>query len=145
MESFTGFLCFELGLAARKIYRYYNNKYSEYGITVPQSFILFALLEQDGQNVKDLASRLSLDSPAITGLLDRLEKEDLVERRSDPDDRRALRVYLTARGRGLAAETYKIASAFNEELNSAFSADQKQVIRKLLNIVDSMDLNAAIP
>ena len=141
MDSFTGFLCFELGLAARKIYRYYNNRYAQHGITVPQSFILFALQEQDGQNVKDLASRLSLDSPAITGLLDRLEKENLVERRNDPEDRRALRVFLTGKGRDLAGEIYKIAAAFNEELNSAFNDDQKRVLKKLLNVVDSMGLN----
>ncbi len=138
MENFTGFLCFELGLAARKIYRYYNNRYSAYGITVPQSFILFALMEQDGQNVKDLAGRLSLDSPAITGLLDRLEKEDLVERRNDPEDRRALKVYLTGKGRSLAGEIYKIAADFNEQLNSAFDDQQKQVLRKLIKLIDSM-------
>jgi len=141
MKSFTGFLCFELGLAARKIYRYYNNKYSAYGITVPQSFILFALLDQDGQNVKDLASRLSLDSPAITGLLDRLEKENLVERRNDPLDRRALKVYLTEKGRGLAGEAYQIAADFNDELNSAFNPQQKEVLKKLLGVIDSMGLN----
>lgn len=140
MENFTGFLCFELGLAARKIYRYYNNRYSAYGITVPQSFILFALLEQDGQNVKDLAGRLSLDSPAITGLLDRLEKEDLVERRNDPEDRRALKVYLTGKGRSVAGDIYKIAADFNEELNSAFDDKQKQVLKKLINVIDSMGL-----
>lgn len=140
MESFTGFLCFELGLAARKIYRYYNNRYSEYGITVPQSFILFALLEQDGQNVKDLACRLSLDSPAITGLLDRLEKEELVARRNDPEDRRALKVYLTEKGRGLAGEIFKTARAFNEELNSAFSSQEKKTLKKLLSVVDSMGI-----
>ncbi len=140
MESFTRFLCFELGLAARKIYRYYNNRYAAYGITVPQSFILFALLEQDGQNVKDLAGRLSLDSPAITGLLDRLEKEDLVERRNDPGDRRALRVFLTTKGVSLAREAFKIASDFNEELASAFDDRQKQALTKLLQVVDSMAL-----
>lgn len=141
MESFTGFLCFELGLAARKIYRYYNNKYSEYGITVPQSFILFALLEQDGQNVKDLAGRLSLDSPAITGLLDRLEKEELVERRNDPEDRRALKVYLTGKGRGLAGDIFKTAADFNKDLNSAFNEEEKKALKKILTVIDSMGLS----
>lgn len=140
MESFTGFLCFELGLAARKIYKYYNNKYSEFGITVPQSFILFALMEQDGQNVKDLACRLSLDSPAITGLLDRLEKEELVERRNDPEDRRALKVYLTGKGRDLAGDIFKTAADFNKELNAAFNDEEKKALKKLLTVVDSMGL-----
>ncbi|MCL6612050.1 MAG: MarR family transcriptional regulator [Peptococcaceae bacterium] len=140
MKSFTGFLCFELGLAARKIYRYYNNRYSDYGITVPQSFILFALMEQDGQNVKDLAGRLSLDSPAITGLLDRLEKEDLVERRNDPGDRRALKVFLTEKGKKLAEEIFEIAANFNEVLSSAFDDRQKQALKKLITVIDSLDL-----
>src|SRR5262249_29625298 len=48
-----------------------------------------------------LAHQLSLDSSSLTGHLDRLERSALVVRQDDPDDRRAVRVVLTAKGRDL--------------------------------------------
>lgn len=137
MEDLNEFLCFEMGVAARKLHKYYNTRYSEYGITITQSFILFALMIQDGQNVKNLAERLSLESPAVTGLVDRLEKEKMLERRSDPEDRRALRVYLTEKGRSLAEKLIPIAVDFNNKLKSLFTAEQEQALKKLLKTIGS--------
>lgn len=135
MEDFTGYLCFEMGVAARKLHKYYNNRFNEYGITVTQSFILFALMLQDGQNVKNLAERLFLESPAVTGLVDRLEKEKMVERRSDPDDRRALKVFLTEKGRSLAERLIPVANEFNEKIKSQFSPEQVNSLKKLLRVI----------
>ncbi|KJS16403.1 MAG: hypothetical protein VR69_09520 [Peptococcaceae bacterium BRH_c4b] len=136
MEDFTTFLCFEVGVAARKLHKYYNNRFSQYGITVTQSFILFALIMQDGQNVKNLAERLSLESPAVTGLVDRLEKEKMVERRSDPEDRRALRVFLTEKGRGLAEKLITVAVEFNDVLKSRLNMQQVKALKDLLASID---------
>ncbi|GBF34023.1 transcriptional regulator [Desulfocucumis palustris] len=136
MEDFTGYLCFEMGVAARKLHKYYNNRFSEYGITLTQSFILFALLLQDGQNVKNLAERLSLESPAVTGLVDRLEKENMVQRRSDPGDRRALKVFLTEKGRLLADKLIPVANEFNKKLKSQFSPEQVNSLKKLLMVIN---------
>lgn len=132
MEDFSTFLCFEVGVAARKLHKYYNNRFSQYGITVTQSFILFALMTQDGQNVKNLAERLSLESPAVTGLVDRLEKEKMVERRSDPEDRRALQVFLTEKGRDLAEKLITAAIDFNDTLKARLNADQVRALKDLL-------------
>lgn len=139
MDSFNNFICFQMGVAARKLHKYYNTRFSEYGITLTQSFILFALMMQDGQNVKNLAERLSLESPAVTGLIDRLEKEQMVERRNDPDDRRALRVYLTEKGRELAEKLIPIAVEFNNKLKSLFTAEQEQALKKVLDSIGNME------
>jgi DNA-binding MarR family transcriptional regulator len=127
------FLCFKIGLAARKIQKYNNNKFAEYGITVAQSFILFSLLESDGLNVKNLAEWLCIDSSAITALVDRLEKEHLIERRVDPEDRRALRIFLTDRGREIANAVYPIAIDFNEKLKENLAQEEKDIIGNFLN------------
>jgi DNA-binding MarR family transcriptional regulator len=116
MKSISNFLCFRLGALTRRIYRHYNTLFSEYGITVAQSFILFDLLLYESSNVKDIAFRVQLDSPAITGLVDRLAKENLVERKEDPSDRRGLLISLTAKGRKLAEELEPIAKEFNKKM-----------------------------
>ena len=97
MEKFTEFWCFRLNVLSRKISRKYNSKCLEYGITAPQSFVLFDLLDHEGSNVKDIAARVQLDSSAVTGVIDRLYKEELVKREEDPNDRRSLNIYLTAK------------------------------------------------
>ncbi len=140
MESFTTLLCFQLGAAARKIQKYYNKKFEEYGITVAQSFILSSLSETDGLYVKNLAERLDIDSSAITGLVDRLEKEKLVERRVDPEDRRAFRIFLTEKGKKLAGTLAPIGQEFNKRLKEGMNKEELAAFKKFLQKIDGFGL-----
>jgi DNA-binding MarR family transcriptional regulator len=101
MAKLAEHLCFLMDVATRKITKFYNRRLRRFGITYNHLFILTCLWEQDGVNVKDLSKQLLLDSSSLTGHLDRLEKRGLVLRRNDPEDRRAIRVFLTERGRHL--------------------------------------------
>ena len=136
MKDISSFLCFRLGALSRKIYRHYNTLYSPYGITVTQSFILFDLLLHKSSNVKDIASRVQLDSPAITGLVDRLAKERLVERKEDPSDRRGLLVGLTTKGRKLAEELAPIAGEFNKNMHELLVPDDIEAFERSLDRLD---------
>ena len=51
-----------------------------------------------GSKVIDLGRRAGLEPSTMTGLLDRMERDGLVERRADAADRRVLQVFLTATG-----------------------------------------------
>ncbi|MDD3852314.1 MAG: MarR family transcriptional regulator [Syntrophomonadaceae bacterium] len=114
--QFNDLICFRLGSITRRISRYYNNRFAELGITLGQSFVLYSLLERDGRSVKDIAAAVQLDSPAVTGLVDRLVKEGLVIRSEDPDDRRSVNVFLTDRGLQVANESLAITREFNQYL-----------------------------
>jgi DNA-binding MarR family transcriptional regulator len=72
------------------------------GTTRAQWIVLFRLREQEGLSQVDLADVLELQPISLVRLLDRLVEHGLVERRSDPRDRRANRLFLTASGRKLA-------------------------------------------
>lgn len=102
--EFTKYYCFRLGALTRRIINYCNNRLKDLGITLSQSFVLLSLLEQDGSSVKAIASALQLDSPAVTGLVDRLAKQGLVSRQEDPNDRRSTLVFLTPEGQKIAEE-----------------------------------------
>lgn len=139
MEPFTEFLCFKLGSASRKMQKYYNSRLAEHGITIAQSFIILSLLEKDEQNVKDLAERLAIDSSAITGLVDRLEKEGLVERRVDPTDRRAFQIVLTTKGMELAEALRPVAVEFNENLKNDLSKGELAALSKFFRMMEEID------
>ncbi|MGE5416534.1 MAG: MarR family winged helix-turn-helix transcriptional regulator [Acidobacteriota bacterium] len=126
MASFADLLCFRMGTLQRRIIRYYNNRFSEFGITLVQSFVLFHLVEHDGSSVKDIANAVQLDSPAITGLIDRMLKEGLVVRKEDPGDRRSVQVFITHKGRDVAVEAGKIAIEFNKHLNESLAGDAER-------------------
>jgi DNA-binding MarR family transcriptional regulator len=88
-----------MGALARKMQRFYNNLLLKHGVTIGQVFILLDLLENECSNVKDLAARIQVENPAITGFIDRLVKEGLVEWRVDPSARRSSCIYLSSIGR----------------------------------------------
>jgi len=136
MNSFTDYLCFRLGALTRRIQRDYNNKFAELNVTLGQSFVLFRLLEADGSSVKDIAAAVQLDPPAITGLVDRLAKEGLVERRIDPDDRRTTNICLTAQGRETAEKAGMIAFEFNEAMKQVLVGDNLEIFQKSLTALE---------
>jgi DNA-binding MarR family transcriptional regulator len=61
--------------------------------------VLVPLFEEDGLRLGELARRSRLSKQTMTDLVRRLERDRLVERRSDPSDGRASLVYLTGRSR----------------------------------------------
>ena len=81
-------LCFNLGVAMRRVSKLYAEALAAHDVTPPQLFVLSCLGKQDGQQPRDLADQVCLDSSSMTGLLDRVEKAGLIERRADPADRR---------------------------------------------------------
>jgi DNA-binding MarR family transcriptional regulator len=71
------------------------------GSTRAQWIVLFRLRQQEGLSQVDLADVLELQPISLVRLLDRLVEHGLLERRHDPNDRRANRLFLTAGGRQL--------------------------------------------
>jgi len=65
-------------------------------LTFAQARVLFYLARDPGLRQVELAARLEIQPITLARLLDPLDRRGLVERRRDPDDRRAWRIYLTA-------------------------------------------------
>lgn len=136
MLEFTSFWCFRLNALSRKVSRLWTARCMEYGVTAPQSFVLFDVMDHEGTSVKDIGIRIELDSSAITGLIDRLEKEDLVERQEDPNDRRGTRIFLTDKGRDLANKMVPMAMDFNQYLRGLVDPEIAGIFQHSLNLLD---------
>ena len=94
-------LCFRLYTASRLITQTYHPMLSEHGITYPQYLVLLVLWEKDGQPVNDIAKRLFLETNTVTPMLQRMEKDGILQRVKGQKDARQIIVSLTRKGREL--------------------------------------------
>ena len=84
----------------------------EHGLTVAQMSLLFVLHEDDRQSIGELANALHTRPATVTGLVDRLERPGYVHRGDDEEDRRVVRVAITAKGRSVLEEIRSEGRAF---------------------------------
>lgn len=87
--------------SSRLLRNYIDHRAKERGTTRAQWIVLFRLRQQEGLSQVDLAEVLELQPISLVRLLDRLVDHGLLERRPDPRDRRANRLFLTGTGRQL--------------------------------------------
>jgi DNA-binding MarR family transcriptional regulator len=91
--------------------------------------VLVPLFDEDGLRLGELAARARLSKQAITGLVKRCEDDGLVVRERDPDDGRAFRVSLSARGRAFRT----VAGDVLHDLDQALVASLGERNRKALS------------
>src|SRR5215469_2270841 len=87
--------------SSRLLRNYIDHRAKARGTTRAQWIVLFRLRQQEGLSQVDLADVLELQPISLVRLLDRLVEHGLLERRHDPKDRRANRLFLTASGKQL--------------------------------------------
>lgn len=88
----------------------YDRRARELGLTRSQWWVLNHLYFNEGITQSAFADILDIEKPTLGRLLDRLEDKGWLERRADPSDRRAKRVYLTGNVRGLMRTLRRLAA-----------------------------------
>jgi MarR family transcriptional regulator for hemolysin len=130
---------FTLMDAARLLRTYADQKAAQFGITRAQWVVLSRLDLQEGLKQSEFAEILDLQPISLTRLLDRLCDNGLIERRADPNDRRAKRLYLMPAARPLLEQL----NALGEELLSVALAgvereDVEQIITQLATVKENL-------
>ena len=101
-------LCFPLYACAKEIVRRYKPLLDEIDLTYTQYIVMMVLWEEREINVKELGSRLYLDSGTLTPVLKRLEQKGLITRQRDDKDERVLIVSITKEGDELKDKAVEI-------------------------------------
>lgn len=96
LERDFGFL---LNDVARLLRTFADQKARQFGMTRAQWAVLFRLERHEGLKQSELADMLDIQPITLTRLIDRLYENGLIERRGDPNDRRAKRLFLTPAAR----------------------------------------------
>lgn len=97
--------------------------------------LLMRLLEVDGLTQATLARVQRVEPSSMCRMVDRLERDGLVERRRSPADRRSVRVHLTPAGRDAAERGAEGARALEEEIFGELSAGERETLSDMLSRV----------
>ena len=97
--------------------------------------MLLRLVEEDGLTQADLSRRQRVEAPSMCRLVDRLERDGLVERRADPDDRRATRVHISAEGLRVAARGAAVVEGLERSAFAGLDRDERRLLNELLGRV----------
>lgn len=106
-------LCFSIYSASHAFTRAYRGLLAPLNLTYPQYLVLLVLWEQDGMRVKEIGSKLYLDSGTLTPLLKRLEAVGYVRRVRDASDERQVSILLTPAGQALEAKVADVPRDLN--------------------------------
>jgi MarR family transcriptional regulator for hemolysin len=121
--------------SSRLLRNYIDHRAKGRGTTRAQWIVLFRLREQEGLSQVDLADVLELQPISLVRLLDRLVEHGLLERRHDPHDRRANRLFLTEAGRQLVDDLDSLRDNIAENvLRDIPSASLQTSLETLLDI-----------
>lgn len=99
---------------------------------VGQEMILLHLWREEGVTQSQLAECLDVEPPTVTKMLQRMETEQLLERRPDTDDARVSRVYLTSKTRDLRASVERCWNSVEARAVAGLSAEERILLRRLL-------------
>ncbi len=72
-----------------------REEYMDLEVTASQSFIIHSLIAHGKQNMSDIAKMLGLSNSTVSGIIDKMEKKNMVKRTRDIIDRRVVHVYFT--------------------------------------------------
>jgi MarR family transcriptional regulator, transcriptional regulator for hemolysin len=121
---------FILNDVARMLRTYADQKAAQFGITRAQWVVLARLDRFEGLKQSELAEVLDLQPISLTRLLDKLCESGLIERRADPIDRRAKRLFLTPAARPLLE---KLGNLGEELMGTALSGVDRESVQQMID------------
>lgn len=105
---------------------------SNYKITPPQFLALQWLFEDGDMTIGELSNKMYLACSTTTDLIDRMEKNLLLERTKDQNDRRVVRIHLLEKGERIIDEVIKKRQGYLEEILADFSAEEIHFLQSSL-------------
>jgi MarR family transcriptional regulator, organic hydroperoxide resistance regulator len=108
---------------------------NNYPITSPQFVALQWLLEEGDLTIGELSNKISLAFSTTTDLVDRMERNELVERVRDSKDRRVVRIHVLEKGESIIEEVIQKRQEYLGEVLDKFSLEQTEQLSKLLDFL----------
>ncbi|MET0533175.1 MAG: MarR family transcriptional regulator [Steroidobacter sp.] len=127
------------GFVLKNLERLYTKRFEalaqEQSLTLPQCKALYLLARNEGISQKRLAEIAEVEPMTLVRILDRMESDGWVERRPDPNDRRARTLYITSGAAPILEQIDKLSAQMRAEALAGLSADDRNQLMKLLEHV----------
>ncbi|WP_243108127.1 MarR family transcriptional regulator [Clostridium sp. JN-9] len=102
------------------------------GLTIPQTLVVFTLFKSGEMKISELSKKVNLSNSTVSGIVDRLEKQGMVERTRSEEDRRTVFVSVTEKFKEVHKGFHKeIEKNFEDSLSSGTPEELEKVIEGL--------------
>ncbi len=114
------------------------------GLNEGQALMLAELHREDGLSQTQLAERLRVEPPSVTKVVHGLERAELVDRRRDPSNGRIVLVTLTECGAALRFDLSRVWHEASEDLYGHLGRRDREILRRMLNLLESSSGRAPV-
>jgi 3-hydroxy-9,10-secoandrosta-1,3,5(10)-triene-9,17-dione monooxygenase reductase component len=129
------YLSYLLSRAAHIVASGFHKKLKSWKLTIPEYRVLACLTGAEGMGVGDLAAMAIMEQSRMTKILDRMQRQGLVERRSDAHDKRRVLIHLTDPGRKRAQPVLRAAKAHEADMLAPLTPEERSMILHALDLL----------
>lgn len=137
LENCINFL---LSTAQHNVFQYLNSQLAAYGITPAQYGVMNCLWKYKNITPKQIGELLHLEASSVSGILERMQNNGLLERNIDPDNRRTIRVCPTQKTLDLQPAIEDIILKMNQLVLKSFTEQEQKQLREYLTTIVNLEL-----
>ena len=132
MPQYEDCIVFLLAKAYQNAHNNIKKRLQPYSLTPPQHLILEALWDKEGLSAGDVCKRLVLDSATVSGVLDRMAEKDWIIKKTDAEDNRVLRIYLSSKAKEMKSLLIDQRKQANDDILNGFTFEENVLLKHLL-------------
>ena len=138
MLRYENVILFILAKANQRVHGMFKSRLHPYALTPMQCLILHALYEEEGLSSGEIGRRLVLDSATLSGVLERMVDAGWVLK-TTAEDRRVLKITLTAKALQLKDELLHEIEHMNDEILASFRLEERLLLERMLKDLRQRD------
>ncbi len=117
---------------SRAAYRWVLAHGGKQATTLPQAHLIVHVLRQPGLTLREASGLMGLANSTVSGIVDRLERDGLLRREPNPDDRRSVRIYPTERTGRLKIQVVQLVHDYFAKLLSNLTPPEAAALEETL-------------
>lgn len=128
-------------LGLKKVTDSYNDTLKKYGATRVQWIALYYIEKSEGISQSVLAEMMQAQETTIARLTSRLIKNGFIERKTDPNDRRAVKLYCTDLGHEMYKTLLPVCDSFYQKIITDIPPEELKIFRSVMDrlVLNSID------
>ena len=130
-----------LTTSQHRVFQEVSKRLENYDVTPVQYGVLHCLWKGDKTTPKEIASELKLENSTISGILDRMEKKNLLKRQVSTEDRRYIEVVLAEKGASVEKPVLDTIDQAKLDILASIPEEEQQILKKTLRLLAGLEEN----